>query len=192
MDHPIVHAKTIFNRIKEAHLDQRGDSLAASSLPLKKKLDFLYRIADQHTVFRVMAGAMTPEPDGQHFRSRAELADEASRLDVGEVVDVQIEVGHGDTFRIEVVDGLEDKSAGKVRKVLSMSPRIVLKRNLSMSVGMGLMAGRRASLETDLSMNLRLTLMVSLRIRIWMSRTWRFVVKPMRKIIMAWAISPLR
>ena len=101
MDHPIVHAKTIFNRIKEAHLDQRGDSLAASSLPLKKKLDFLYRIADQHTVFRVMAGAMTPEPDGQHFRSRAELADEASRLDVGEVVDVQIEVGHGSTFQDE-------------------------------------------------------------------------------------------
>ena len=88
-----------------------------------------------------MAGAMTPEPDGQHFRSRAELADEASRLDVGEVVDVQVEVGHRDTFRIEVVYGLEDKSAGELRIVLRMSPRIVFKRNLSKSVGMGLMVG---------------------------------------------------
>jgi hypothetical protein len=115
MYNPIMHAKTSFNRIEKTHLDQRRDSLAASPLPLKKKLDFFYRIAFQHTVFRVMAGAMTPEPDGQHFRSRAELADETSRLDVGEVVDVQIEIGHGGTFQDEneIVDGRKEKSAGE-------------------------------------------------------------------------------
>jgi hypothetical protein len=100
-----MHAVTTINRIDEADLDHRGDSLAASSLPIEKKLDFLNRIAFHHTIFGLMAGAMTPEPDGQHFRSRAELADEASRLDVGEVVDVQIEIGHDGTLQ-DVDEGM--------------------------------------------------------------------------------------
>jgi len=112
MGHPIVHTKTVFHCIEKANLDQRGDGLPTSSLPLENELNFFHRIAGQHTVFGVMAGAMAPEPDGQHFRSRAELAGEASRFDVGEVVEVQIEVGHGSTLRIEVV--YEDANVAQV------------------------------------------------------------------------------
>jgi hypothetical protein len=102
MDYPVMYAKTVLKGIQEAHLEQRGDGLAASSLPLHEELDFFDRIAFQRTIFRVMSGAMAPEPEGEQFRSRAEPGDEASRLDVREVVDVQIEVGHGGPFRLRM------------------------------------------------------------------------------------------
>ena len=65
MDYPVMYAKTMLKGIQEAHLEQRGNSLAASSLPLKKELDFFNRVAFQRTVFRVMSGAMAPEPEGE-------------------------------------------------------------------------------------------------------------------------------